>query len=102
MAIATMQYGLDCHKCSTSEKIENGCTKDSPIKDRWKIDDFISLRCPKSLITNVSYEYLEAYTLFKLGILPNGDGWINESKKFIDAMRIIQSEIARMENNGRK
>lgn len=102
MAISAYQSGLNCQKCSDNEKVDNGCRENSPIEGRWKIENIELQRCPLSQVTYQSRLYLEAYTLFKLGILPNGDGWMNESKKFMDAMRIIQREVSLSENKNAK
>lgn len=61
------------------------------------IEDEKYFRCPLKLITPVSWEYMRAFSLYQKGILPNAQGWLNESQKFIDAMVIIENEIKRSE-----
>ena len=102
MAIAGILYGLDCQKCNENEKIERGCDQDSPIKNVWKIGKYSTLRCPLKQVTKQSKDYLDAYYLFKIGYLPNGQGWIGESKKFLDAMKIIDTELKEAEKNGKR
>jgi hypothetical protein len=50
------------------------------------------------LITPVSLEYIRAYNFFEKSILPQGRGWVQESKKFLDAMIVLENEIRRLEN----
>lgn len=102
MAIAGILYGLDCRKCNDGEKIERGCVQDSPIRNCWTYGNEHTQRCPVKMTTKQSREYLDAYYLFKLGYLPNGQGWIGESKKFLDAMKIIDAEIKEAEKNGKR
>jgi len=59
-------------------------------------------RCPLRLITQQSADYLEAYSFFNSGYLPNEGGWMGQSVKFIKAMRIIQSEVIRVQENRMK
>lgn len=54
-------------------------------------------RCPLKLISSISWEYLQAYRFYKMGLLPNGIIYQNESKKYLDAMMIIEGEFAKIE-----
>jgi hypothetical protein len=74
-------------------KDERGCTKDSVIPARWEIDGDEYSRCPMSLLTQQTHDYLQAYTFFEMGMLPHGRGWIHESPKFLQAMMIISREF---------
>jgi hypothetical protein len=60
----------------------------------WKIGDEEFSRCPRGLVTINSIEYLNAYIFFKQGFLPNPGGWLEQPLKFIQAIRIIEREIA--------
>lgn len=93
MAVAVSCEGLDCRKCSDNEKIEHGFEEDSPVKNKWQIGEWKFQRCPVQFVKRQSVAYMEAYPLFKLGVMPNGQGWLNESKKFLQAMHIIEKEI---------
>jgi hypothetical protein len=55
-------------------------------------------------MTRGTIKYFDAYGLFKVGVMPNGIGWLNESEKFLQAMKFIQNEIRRTElqNAGKK
>lgn len=45
------------------------------------------------MITAQSLEYLQAYDMLTLGFLPHGAGWLQESQKFIEAMRVCMREV---------
>lgn len=94
---------LDCRKCSDEQKKDKGCFEDSPIPERWQVEDYYFQRCPLKIITKQSIDYLFAYKLFKNGYLPNPGGWRQQPKKFIEAMLIIDNQIKKMElENARK
>jgi len=88
---------MNCRDCHKEQREERGCEKDSVIPGRWKIGDDFYQRCPIKLITEDTNEYLFAYQFYKEGFLPNGKGWANESMKFIQAMKIISSEVNKNE-----
>jgi len=103
LAVKVETLGLDCHRCSEAQKVERGCVEDSPIPDKWQIDDWKFRRCPIKLITQQSYKYIEVYELYEKGVMPYGDGWLQHSTKFIDAMKIIQREVFKIgKENARK
>jgi hypothetical protein len=108
LAVRISALNLDCQKCTTAQKVERGCEEDSPIPGKWKVDENSYQRCPLKIITQQSLDYLDAYELLEMHILPHGKGWLNESKKFMDAMRLIRSEVlkikleANKKANGRK
>lgn len=84
-------------------KIDRGCEFDSPIPGRWKYKDINFRRCPNKIVTEEASEYLRAYDLLEMGFLPHGPGWLTESPKFIDAMRVIRAEVVDIRNeNARK
>jgi hypothetical protein len=62
----------------------------------WKIGDEEFSRCPRSLITIKSIEYLNAYIFFEKGFLPNPGGWLDQPLKFIQAMRVIAAEVIKI------
>jgi len=72
------------------QQVERGCVYDTPIPGRWQIDGKSYSRCPMAMATSQSYDYVSAYNLFKNGYLPNGSGWVRESKKFLQAMQVIE------------
>ena len=75
-------------------KLERGCEEDSPIEGVWKLKDWEFRRCPRKLVARASIEYLNAYLFFDKGYLPNPGGWLDQPLKFIQAMKIIEREIA--------
>jgi hypothetical protein len=75
-------------------KAERGCEEDSPIEGVWKLKDWEFRRCPRKLVTRASIEYLNAYLFFEKGYLPNPGGWLDQPLKFIQAIKIIEREIA--------
>lgn len=93
MAVWLPKFKLDCLKCTEALKLERGCEGDSSIPGMWKIGDEEFSRCPRSLVTARSIEYLNAYIFFKEGFLPNPGGWLDQPLKFIQAMRVIEAEV---------
>jgi len=100
MAVMAIAEGLDCRNCNEYQKQDRGCIENSPIPQRWRIGDNSSSRCPLKIATRQSREYVSAYSLFKMNLIPNGKGWIYETKKFFDAMSIISSELQEKPNAG--
>lgn len=90
-----MQLGLDCQACDEVLKKERGCTIDGIVP--FLIDGYRYTRCPIKLITRSTWEYIEAYSFYKMGFLPNGKAWRNESQKFLDAIIIIENELIKQE-----
>ena len=54
-------------------------------------------RCPLTIITPLSWEYIKAFGFYEKGFLPNGRGWVEESNKFIQAMMVLENEFAKKE-----
>jgi len=90
---------LDCQSCSEEQKKDRGCIEDSPIPNRWEISGMFFNRCPLSIITEQSLEYLEAYKLFRMGILPYQRGWLHQSHKFVEAIKVIDQEILKLKDS---
>jgi hypothetical protein len=62
----------------------------------WKIGDDEFLRCPRSMVTVKSIGYLYAYIFFEKGYLPNPGGWLAQPLKFVQAIQVIEQEIAKL------
>ncbi len=90
-----MQLGLDCQECDDVLKRERGCGERGILP--FRLDDDVFFRCPVKLVTSVTWEYLRAYNFYKKSILPNGNSWLGESQKFLDAMIVIEKEINRLQ-----
>jgi hypothetical protein len=73
-----------------------GCVKDSPIPGAWKIGNDEFSRCPRALVTEKSFEYLNAYFFFEKGYLPNPGGWMDQPVKFIEAIVVMAYEFIRI------
>lgn len=94
MAVQVLEKGLNCQNCDEALKKERGCKDKGTIP--FYIDNKPHFKCPIRLVTNVSWEYIRAYNFYKNNILPNGNGWINEAEKYLEAMIIVDSEIAKL------
>jgi len=51
-------------------------------------------KCPVKEITSQTRFYMQAYSMFKNGYLPNGNGYVNESFKYVEVMNFIDSKSA--------
>ena len=97
---------LDCQACDAELKRERGCEGQSVVA--WHLDGKVLRRCPLTLVTDTSWALLTAYSLYKQGILPSGQGWLKETQKYVSAMIHIENQVAKAEaeqakkvNNGR-
>ena len=100
LAIHAVQLGLDCHSCDNILKAERGCQDKGVIP--YRIDGEMLFRCPLKLISDISWEYINAFKFYKMNFLPNGVAWTNESRKFLDAMIVIDNELTKIENESIK
>lgn len=57
---------------------------------------------PAKLVTFQSSEYVTAFLMFKSGFLPNAGGWMDQPAKFVDAVNLIDSQIAKIKEEKRK
>lgn len=89
-----VKEGLDCRKCTKNQKLDHGYDTDSVIPRRWQIGDWYFNRCPVTMVTQQSKEFLRAYAMYKQGFLPNGRGYLYETQKYLDAMTIIENEVS--------
>lgn len=48
------------------------------------------------VVTEASWQYLEAYLFFKKSCFPNPGTWMNQSQKYFDAMQIIERELVKI------
>jgi hypothetical protein len=49
------------------------------------------LRCPLTLITPLSWEYVRAFNFYEKGKFPNSLIYTNESNKYLQAMVILEN-----------
>jgi hypothetical protein len=90
-----MQLGLNCSACDETMQKERGCTEDGIVP--FLVGENRYTRCPIKLITRTTWDYIKAYKYHKMGLLPNGISYMNESQKYLDAMTILDNEVARIE-----
>ncbi len=83
------KFKLDCRSCTSIQKRERGCVRDSLVPGAWELDGWKFSRCPKKVATRWSYEYIQAYNFYKGGFLPNKGGWMEQPVKFIAAVMFI-------------
>ncbi len=95
-----MQLNLDCQNCDDILRRERGCNEKGIIP--FLLNEERHFRCPIKLVTNTTWDYIRAYRFYKLGLLPNGTSYLNESQKYIDAMGIIENEFAKIEETAIK
>jgi len=50
-------------------------------------------RCPLTLVSSFSWEYIKAFSLYEKGFLPNSMAWGNESYKFNQAISILENSL---------
>ena len=62
----------------------------------WKFNDEEFNGCPVKKINPTAFEYLRGYLFYKNKILPNSGGWMDQPKKFIRAMEIIEVEMIKI------
>ena len=70
--------------------------------DRWVVGNYTFKRCPFKEITNKGMEYLQAYRFYKAGKLPCAGGWLDQTYSFVEAMGLIDKEVARVEKQQMK
>lgn len=63
-----------------------------------EIDGKYVYKTPVDLIDSLCWEYIKAHGLYDKGFLPNGDGWLKESHKFIQAMMLLDSEFKKLKS----
>lgn len=83
---------FNCPDCDERLQQERGCFNNGIIPTYYF--EKILYRCPFKVITKMSWEYLRAYNLYQKSILPNGKGWLEESDKLINALMVIENEMA--------
>lgn len=78
-----------------------GCASDAqhPI---YIIKGELLKRCPLQLINRQSFRYMEAFRFFQRGDYPNPGEWTKQPIKFLEAMKIIDKEIAEIEAQKKK
>lgn len=65
----------------------------------FMVDGERVFRCPLTFITPLSWELIKAFGFYEKNILPNGNGFNNESKKYIQAMSVLDNEYTKQRNS---
>ena len=91
---------LDCHTCDDKLKEERGHDRNGIIPF-WVGEERV-YRCPLTLITPLSYEYIKAFSFFDRGFLPNGKSWQSESNKLLQALQILENEFSKFHKKDMK
>jgi len=84
---------LDCRTCDEQLRKERGHDSEGTVP--FIIDGKRIFRCPIMLITPLTWEYIKAFNFYQKNILPNGGGFNQETRKYIQAMSIIENEVNR-------
>ena len=75
------------HVCEKDCKEYEG--RDHPLGEKWVIAGMGFKRCPLDVVDKAALWWIKAYQMSKMGILPNGTAWLNETNKFIEIMCYI-------------
>ena len=92
----TNEGKLDCHTCDDKLREERGHDKEGIIP--FFLEGKYVYRCPLMLINKISYEYIKAFSFYEKSVLPNGNGWLNESHKYTQAMELLSNEFTKIRN----
>lgn len=95
MAVWVGKNNLNCHKCNAQLQKVRGCTE--PVAEARYMDGVTSNRCPLKVVNQQSITYLMIYNHYKAGFLPHEGGILQQPSKILDAIKVIESTIAEME-----
>lgn len=85
---------MGCHGCLAGKKIT--CEYEVPGQEFWKFEGKQYRGCPFKQVTDLSANFLRAYNFYKNGFLPNTGSWLEQPAKFIEAVEVIENELAEM------
>lgn len=88
---------FNCRECDDTLKKERGCEAEGIVP--FYINDERYFRCPLKLISPLSYEYITAFRFYEKGKFPNGEAWLRESRKYLEAMAVVDNVRARLEQS---
>jgi len=96
MAVEVLaESDYDCQACDDRLKLERGCEQRGQVPSY--LGDEPIYRCPLKLISPLSFEYVRAFAFYSKGWLPNDKSWQMETKKFLDAMIVIENTKIQIE-----
>ncbi len=91
-----MQLGFDCRTCDSTLRKERGHDEKGIMP--FHVGGEIVFRCPLMLVNKETWEYVAAYKFYKKNLLPSGQSYLFESKKYLDAMVILENSIDKTQN----
>lgn len=98
--LSESEGNLDCHNCDDVLKKERGC------ESKGIMPFFLSIgmvyRCPLTFVENSTWNFIKAYRFYEKNILPNGNGYMNESNRYVQAMMLLENEFGRQINKPKK
>jgi len=83
---------VNCRRCLGEKK--NSCEFEVPGQESWKFEGKEYKGCPFKQVTQTTANFLRAYNFYKNGFLPNEGSWLEQPAKFIEAMEVIDNELA--------
>ena len=99
LAVYCDRVGINCHSCPVFYQKRRGCLNEIPAYSLpgLGIDNAVLTWCPRKYTGGLTMLILGAYREYKSGFLPNPGGWLDQPMKFTGAMAVIDTAIARME-----
>ena len=85
------QGKLDCRTCDETLRKERGHNETGIVP--FLVNGKQIFRCPLTLITPLSFEYIKAFNFYEKNILPMSGGWAEQGQKFIQAIMILENEF---------
>lgn len=85
----------DCTLCTENKKRFKGC-----IEDGLSVVELYGVkykRCLRSIVNNQSWYYLELHGYYKDGFMLNGPAIKDQSPKYLQVIRIIESELSKLQ-----
>ena len=86
LAVWSIRNGLDCQTCTPQLRAFRGHDEDTETRT---ILGYRVRRCPLLSMTPTHSAYLQAYSDYQKGILPNPGGALQQPMKFFSVMNLI-------------
>lgn len=90
---------FNCSQCNEYKQKDRGCIEDAPIPRRWQIGKDIYQRCPRNLVSPLTWFSIRVYQQYQSGFLPTAGGILDQSNLFLQIIEIIQAEMSNGNNN---
>lgn len=85
---------LDCHTCDEKLMEERGHDREGTMT--FMVGSERVRRCPLTFVTPLSWEYIRAFSFYEKGSYPNGVIYTHETKKYLQAMAVLDNEFNRI------